>query len=243
MLSLSKTLIFEVCLSDSKFQHDFPCPVDLILCFWSGEYRTPPRCYTYITDVPNIHAQLRYCPCTFTGEIYTCLSNANTTLIILFSCFFSGYSADGSHSSHRDTNLLIQWLNYCVAHVLLILGQEYIMQNRKNIFHIEHFCVSTGWKREVSRYRQHSARERSSLVWQIDSGHGIAVSALLWVFSLLSRMLNAHSSQLSIELLRLYFFFFSGQDTAEEVKPEIDPHVKDWVFQMWVFAYCWKELK
>lgn len=59
--------------------------------------------------------------------------------------FFRLYSADGSHSSHGDTNLLIQWLNYCVAHVLLILGQEYIMQNRKNIFHIdEHFCVSTG---------------------------------------------------------------------------------------------------
>lgn len=191
--------------------------------------------YMHNYVIVPVHLQERYTH-AFPMQIWPWLSSS--------AAFFSGYSADGSHSSHRDTNLLIQWLNYCVAHVLLILGQEYIMQNRKNIFHIdEHFCVSTGWKREVSRYRQHSARERSSLVWQIDSGHGIAVSALLWVFSLLSRMLNAHSSQLSIELLRLYFFFFSGQDTAEEVKPEIDPHVKDWVFQMWVFAYCWKELK
>lgn len=191
--------------------------------------------YMHNYVIVPVHLQERYTH-AFPMQIRPWLSSS--------AAFFSGYSADGSHSSHRDTNLLIQWLNYCVAHVLLILGQEYIMQNRKNIFHIdEHFCVSTGWKREVSRYRQHSARERSSLVWQIDSGHGIAVSALLWVFSLLSRMLNAHSSQLSIELLRLYFFFFSGQDTAEEVKPEIDPHVKDWVFQMWVFAYCWKELK
>lgn len=191
--------------------------------------------YMHNYVIVPVHLQERYTH-AFPMQIWPWLSSS--------AAFFSGYSADGSHSSHRDTNLLIQWLNYCVAHVLLILGQEYIMQNRKNIFHIdEHFCVSTGWKREVSRYRQHSARERSSLVWQIDSGHGIAVSALLWVFSLLSRMLNAHSLQLSIELLRLYFFFFSGQDTAEEVKPEIDPHVKDWVFQMWVFAYCWKELK
>lgn len=191
--------------------------------------------YMHNYVIVPVHLQERYTH-AFPMQIRPWLSSS--------AAFFSGYSADGSHSSHRDTNLLIQWLNYCVAHVLLILGQEYIMQNRKNIFHIEHFCVSTGWKREVSRYRQHSARERSSLVWQIDSGHGIAVSALLWVFSLLSRMLNAHSLQLSIELLRLYFFFlFSGRDTAEEVKPEIDPHVKDWVFQMWVFAYCWKELK
>lgn len=191
--------------------------------------------YMHNYVIVPVHLQERYTH-AFPMQIWPWLSSS--------AAFFSGYSADGSHSSHRDTNLLIQWLNYCVAHVLLILGQEYIMQNRKNIFHIdEHFCVSTGWKREVSRYRQHSARERSSLVWQIDSGHGIAVSALLWVFSLLNHMLNAHSSQLSIELLRLYFFFFSGQDTAEEVKPEIDPHVKDWVFQMWVFAYCWKELK
>lgn len=52
---------------------------------------------------------------------------------------------------------------------------------------------------------------------------------LCYGYSHLNRKLNAHSLELSVETSQVFLlcFFFPGQDRAEEVKPKIEPHVKD----------------